>query len=129
MKIVTVIDRDLTEAEIASIERFRSYTDGVSFACLREGVMAMLHDEPSKDADTLRQKAIDRMEYALCHHPDMECMQMDDGHRMVFLPSGIFTFTKTPCSDNGMVTNLILRQACLDACEAGEVIAVAYEEG
>jgi hypothetical protein len=49
MKIEKIINRELTVEEIESMKKFRFYTDGVSFACLRERVMVMLHDEPSKD--------------------------------------------------------------------------------
>lgn len=127
MEIVKLVDRELTEEEIASMKKFRSYTDGVSFACLRERVMVMLHDEPEKDVEKLKAKALEHMGEALSSHPDFTVYQMEDGHILLFLDSGIFTFSKEPCAES-MAVNLVLRQECLDAAGKKQVIAVAYEE-
>lgn len=69
MKIVNVSNRELSEYELESIRRFRSYTDGISFACLGEGIFVML-EEKSKNANMLKAKAMEQMEAALCQHPD-----------------------------------------------------------
>lgn len=58
---------------------------------------------------------------------DLCFFDMEDGHLLLFLNSGIFTFSAEPCEEN-MAVNLVLRGACLDAAEKMEVIAVAYEE-
>ena len=127
MKIVRVVNRELTDREIASMRKFRFYTDGVSFACLRERVMVMLHDEQSKDVEKLKAKALLHMKAALSEHPDMSTWDMDDGYKMVGLPSGIFAISKD-AGKGGMGTYFSLREECLEACENGEIIAVAYEE-
>jgi hypothetical protein len=127
MRIEKIVDRELTAQEIASIKKFRSYTDGVSFACLRERVMVMLPDEPSKDPQTLKEKALEAMCQALSVHPDFTVYRMQDNHLLLFLESGIFTFTAEPCRES-MGVNLMLRGECLDAAQKMEVIAVAYEE-
>ena len=127
MKIEKIVDRDLTVEEIASMKKFRSYTDGVSFACLRERVMVMLPEEPSKDAETLKEKALACMRQALSEHPDFSVYEMEDGHLLLFLNSGIFSFSAEPCEE-GVAADLALRGECLDAAEKMEVIAVAYEE-
>ena len=127
MKIVNVVDRELTVEEIESMRKFRSYTDGVSFACIGPRVMVMLQDEPSKDIEKLKEKARQHMLEAMSQHPDFNVYDMDDGHVLLFLESGIFTFSEEPCeADIGI--NLMLRAACLDAAERQEIIAVAYEE-
>ena len=127
MKIVNVSDRDLTVEEIESIKKFRTYTDGVSFACLRPRVMVMLPDEPSHDVEKLKAKALEHMEEALSEHPDFTVYEMPDGHVLLFLNSGIFAFSKETC-ESEMVVNLALRAQCLDAAEKKEIIAVVYEE-
>ena len=38
MKIVKTVERELTENELLTVERFRSYTDGVSFALIGDNV-------------------------------------------------------------------------------------------
>ena len=128
MKIFGIADRVLTDREMASMQQFRSYTDGVSFACLREGVMVMLHDEPSKDVEKLKTKALEHMETALSEHPDMTTYQMDDGYQMVALPAGIFAISRDKGVRGDLAHYLLLRGECLEACECGEVLAVAYEE-
>lgn len=127
MKIEKLIDRALTAEEIDSMKKFRSYTDGVSFACLRSRVMVMLDDAPSKDAGSLRATALEHMRQALSEHSDFTVYSMDDGHVLLFLNAGIFTFTAEPCRSS-LAVNLALRAACLEAAEEMEVIAVAYEE-
>lgn len=127
MKIVNVSDRKLTVEEIESIKKFRTYTDGVSFACLRPRVMVMLPDEPSHDVEKLKAKALEHMEEALSEHPDFTVYEMPDGHVLLFLNSGIFAFSKETC-ESEMVVNLALRAQCLDAAEKKEIIAVVYEE-
>jgi len=128
MKIVTLVDRALTDREVASMHQFRSYTDGISFACLGEGVMVMLHDVPEKDAQLLKEAAEERMDRALSVHPDFYTWTMDDGCQMVcLLHGGIFTMSAEPEGDN-LGVYLGLRGAGLNACEQGEVIAVAWEE-
>jgi hypothetical protein len=127
MKIVNVSDRKLTVEEIESIKKFRTYTDGVSFACLRPRVMVMLPDEPSHDVEKLKAKALEHMEEALSEHPDFTVYEMPDGHVLLFLNSGIFAFSKEAC-ESEIAVNLDLQAQCLDAAEKKEIIAVVYEE-
>lgn len=127
MKIVKNVDRELTVEEIESMKKFRSYTDGVSFACIGPRVMVMLHDEPSKDVDKLIAKAREHMSEALSTHPDFTVYNMPDGHILLFLDSGVFAFSEEPC-ESDMAVNFALRQACLDAAEKNKIFAVAFEE-
>lgn len=127
MKIVNVANRELNEYELESIRRFRAYTDGVSFACLGEGVLMILEEE-SKDTEVLKANALEQMEAALSMHPDFTTYRMDDGYAMVCLNVGVFAISSGPCPDAGFELFLILRNRCLEACEGGEVLAVVYEE-
>ena len=53
MKIVKTVERELTENELLTVERFRSYTDGVSFALIGDNVTVMLDEVESNDVDLL----------------------------------------------------------------------------
>ena len=127
MKILKVVDRELTAQEIESIETFRMYTDGVSFAYLGDQVTVILDGVVSKDIEELKQAALACMEDALCTMPDFTIYNMDDGHVLLCMPSGLCAFTPYACRSS-MYLNLTLRAMCLSAAEKGEIIAVAYEE-
>ncbi len=127
MKIERVVDRELTAEEIESIKTFRRYTDGVSFAYLGNRVMVILDGVFSKDVDTLKEATLDCMGEALCTSPDFTIFDMNDGHVLLCMPSGLSAFTAYPCRAN-MYLNLSLRAECLAAAEKGEIIAVAYED-
>lgn len=132
-KIVSTVERELTEGELASVKRFRSYTDGVSFACLSEDVMLMVDSAEvprQNDPEALVSAAHRLMKETLFAPPDFEVFTMPDGHVMVMLNTGVVCFTSAPVSEekNTMALKVLLRNACLQACEEGEVIAVAFEE-
>ena len=128
MKIVKVVERELTEAEIESIEHFIFYTDGVSFACLQERVMAILDDEPSKDVEKLKECAERHMDHALSVMPDIWPMKMDDGYLMVCLPGDIYVISAERSYHHSSMSGFLLRAEGLEACELGKVIAVVYKE-
>ena len=128
MKTVKVADRELTATEIESIKHFIFYTDGVSFACLRERVMAILDDEPSKDVEKLKECAERHMEYALSVMPDVWPMKMDDGYLMVCMPGDIYVISAEKSYYHSPMSSFMLRGDGLEACEKGEVIAVVYKE-
>ena len=124
MKIIPMAGRPLTEAELAGIHRFRSYTDGIPFACLHERVMLML-DSPSTDPEVLREQARKQMREALSTQADFEVHEMFDGYRLAVLPSGVCAFSKGKA---GADFALFLRSLCLAACQARQVLAVVHEE-
>lgn len=125
MKTVCMTDRELTQGEIESIERFYSYTDGIGFACIEASVMVMMPDGMSNDPERMSSAAQSIMEQALCEHPDMETFHMDDGFYMVALPAGIFAISEEGC-EGTLAQLLSLRGRCLGACERSEVIAVIF---
>ncbi len=127
MKIVNVSTRELTKNEMESIERFRFYTDGVSFACIGERVMVMLADEESKDIEKLKSKTREHIKQALSEPPDINAMEMEDGCQLVYLESGVFAFTMEK-AEHEFGVHISLRNECLEACEKGEILAIAYEK-
>ena len=134
MKYYCVIERELKKAEIAAMERFRSYTDGVSFAYLGNNVTVMLDPETvpeQKDPEKLIESAKECMKEALSNHPDFETVKMNDGNLLVFLTyGGIFSFCENTAKNKRDEFGLcmLLRDECLAACERGEIVALAYED-
>ena len=68
MKIINLTDRNLTEGEFNAIKQFRSYTDGVSFACLNENVMVIVDIENNQDPVAIKNYALNQLQGALQTH-------------------------------------------------------------
>lgn len=129
MKIVSLVNRELTEAELASIRHYIYYTDGnISFACLREGVMVDLDEEESEDVQVLEEATRCCMMHALSVMPDVWPYYMDDGHHMVQMNGPVTAFSSHPVSWLSPAMTFALRAECLDACETGEIIAIVIKE-
>ena len=128
MKIVKTVERELTENELLTVERFRSYTDGVSFALIGDNVTVMLDEVESNDEELLKSEAQKLMSELLHMHPDFDVIHMDDGSTMILMNTGVVAFSSVDPVSSGMRLHLELRGMCLEACERGEVIAVAFEE-
>ena len=128
MKIVKMVERELTEKELCSIERFRSYTDGVSFALVGDDVTVMIDDTETNDPEELKAAAIRTMNELLTQHPDFDVFKMDDGCTMILTVPGVISFSSTNPELSGLALHLMLRQMCIEASERGEVIAVAFED-
>ena len=126
MIIKNVVNRALTDGELASMNRFRSYTDGVSFACLAERVMVMLYDAEGVEIEHLVECAAEHVEETLSRMRDFSVYEMDDGHVMLSVGDGIFVFTEEPV-EGDMGVYMCLREEAYAACEVGDVLAVAYE--
>ncbi len=128
MKIVKTVDRELTENELLTIERFRGYTDGVSFALIGDNVTVILDEAEGNDAELLKSEAKRLMSELLQMHPDFDVISMDDGSTMILMNTGVVAFSSVDPESSGMSLYLELRGMCLEACERGEIIAVAFEE-
>ena len=128
MKIVKTVERELSSEELRSIERFRGYTDGVSFALIGDCVTVMLDGEENNDPETLKNAALQIMSGLLSKHPDFDAFNMDDGCTMILMDPGVLAFSSVDPETSGMSLYLELRGMCLEASERGEVIAVAFEE-
>ena len=128
MKIVKTVDRELTENELLTIERFRGYTDGVSFALIGDNVTVILDEVEGNDVELLKSEAQRLMSELLQMHPDFDVISMDDGSTMILMNTGVVAFSSVDPESSGMTLYLELRGMCLEACERGEIIAVAFEE-
>ena len=128
MKIVKTVDRELTENELLTIERFRGYTDGVSFALIGDNVTVILDEVEGNDAELLKSEAQRLMSELLHTHPDFDVISMDDGSTMILMNTGVVAFSSVDPESSGMSLYLELRGMCLEASERGEIIAVAFEE-
>lgn len=127
MNIINVSGRELEDYEIETIKRFRSYTDGIAFACLREGVCVMIEAD-SHDVEALTEATFYAMERALNEQPDFYSITTPDGYKMTLLQSGVAAFETIQNNSVGREMFIALRDDALDACEVGEIIAFAFEE-
>lgn len=129
MRIVNLLDRELTENELKSIHHYLYYTDSsIRFACLREGVMVDLDEEETDDVTALKEAAQGCMDHALSVMPDVWPYYMDDGHQMVQMNGPVIAFTPKPVPCLTSAMTFLLRAECLDACETGEIIAIVTKE-
>ena len=131
MHIINLLTRNLTEAETAQIQQFHSYTDGVSFAYLGDGITLILNIEEHMDKEALLEKADDVIGDTLCMRPDFTYYTMPDGNRMIILSSGACAFESEDNkidSDNDFEIKQILKDRCLEACEKEEIFALVYDE-
>lgn len=131
MHIIHMLSRNLTEAETAQIQQFYSYTDGVSFAYLGNGITLILNIEEHMDKDALLEKADDVIGDTLCMRPDFSYYVMPDGNHMIILSSGACAFDSNEDridSDNDFEIKQILTKRCLETCEKEEILALVYDE-
>ena len=127
MIILDISGRGLTEGELDSIHRFHSCADGVAFACLREGVMAMLPEESAPEREAMLACARGIMEETLRTPPDITLHQMQDGSLMASMPSGLCAISDGPVEKSDMA-GFLLWFACVQSCDAGRILALCYEE-
>lgn len=130
MKIINLTDRNFTEGEFNAIKQFRSYTDGVSFACLNENVMVIVDIENNQDPVAIKNYALNQLQGALQTHMDFDTFNMPDGHVLCVIQNGVVAISpmKFEEDEDTMGDYLMLREMCFNACEKREIIAVAYEE-
>ena len=129
MKINNTSGRELTQNELNSIHHYLYYTDSaIRFACLREGVMVDLDEEETDDVEELMEAARACMGHALSVMPDVWPYYMDDGCQMVTMNGPVAAFTREPVPRMTSTLTFILRAECLEACEAGEIIAIVTKE-
>ena len=102
MKIVKTVERELTENELLTVERFRSYTDGVSFALIGDNVTVMLDEVESNDVELLKSEAQKLMSELLHMHPDFDVIHMDDGSTMILMNTGVVAFSSVDPASSGM---------------------------
>lgn len=131
-----IVQRDLSEAEKNTISHFRYYYDNRRcFALIGDNVVATLSDENSGSLEKLVQEALDNISQLLNNPPDFTTYVMDDMFGLVGMDYGIYAVSPEKLSDeeiaSGKVnisTGLAMRSLCLEACEAGKIIAIIDEE-
>lgn len=136
MRIYRIVERNLSETEEKTIEHFRYYYDNRKcFALIGDYVAVVLSDDNSKSLEKLRQETMDNISSVLHTPPDFNTYVMDDMYGLVEMNYGIYAISAKPLSkeeiNSGKVniaTALAMRSLCLEACEAGNIIAVNDEE-
>lgn len=136
MQIHKVVQRNLSEIEEKTIEHFRYYYDNRKcFALIGDYVVAILSDDNSANPEKLKQETLDNISHLLNTPPDFSTYVMDDMFGLVEMNYGIYAVSPEPLSDEeissgevDIATALVMRSLCLEACEAGRIIAINDEE-
>ena len=136
MRTHKVVQRDLSETEENTIRHFRYYYDNRRcFALIGDYVVAALSDENSGSLEKLVQEALDNISHLLNTPPDFTTYVMDDMFGLVSMDYGIYAVSPEKLSDEeiasgkvNIATGLAMRSLCLEACEAGKIIAINDEE-
>lgn len=136
MQIHKMVQRNLSEIEEKTIEHFRYYYDNRKcFALIGDYVAAILSDDNSAKLEKLKQETLDNISHLLNTPPDFSTYVMDDMFGLVEMNYGIYAVSPNPLSaeeiSSGKVdiaTALAMRSLCLEACEAGKIIAINDEE-
>ncbi len=136
MQIHKIVQRNLSETEEKTLEHFRYYYDNRKcFALIGDYVVSALSDENSGSLEKLVQEAIDNITHLLNTPPDFTTYVMDDMFGLVEMNYGIYAVSPEKLSDEeiasgkvNIATALTVRGLCLEACEAGQIIAINDEE-
>ncbi|MDE5778257.1 MAG: hypothetical protein K2I10_07145 [Lachnospiraceae bacterium] len=131
-----MVQRNLSETEEKTIEHFRYYYDNRKcFALIGDYVATILSDDNSAKPEKLKQETLDNISHLLNTPPDFSTYVMDDMFGLVEMNYGIYAVSPNPLSDEeissgkvDIATALAMRSLCLEACEAGKIIAINDEE-
>lgn len=136
MRLYTMTESALTEAQENMIRRFRYYYDCKKcFALVGDYAVAVLPDQYSGQVEKLEQQA--RANLSALQHipPDFSTYVMDDQFGLLGMACGIYAVSPEKLSEeeiaSGKVsirTALAMRGFCLEACEAGTLLAINDEE-
>lgn len=138
MNIHKLDPRPLTQKETEVIEHFRYYFDfQKTFALIGPRTAAVLGESRAEDGEnlaSLRQAALGAMSVLLESPPDFSAYVMDDGFGLTAMDGEVYTLSPEPLSQEEIEQGemafplaLDLRNQCLEACGAGEVLAIATE--
>ena len=136
MQVHKTVQRNLSETEEKTLKHFRYYFDNRKcFALIGDYVVAELSDENSGNPEKLVQEALDNISRLLKTPPDFTTYVMDDMFGLVAMNYGIYAVSPEKLTDEeiasdkvNIATALTVRSLCLEACEAGEIIAINDEE-
>lgn len=136
MKVHKIVQRELSEIEEKTINHFRYYYDNKKcFALIGDYVIVTLSDDNSANLNRLKEETLDKISHVLNTPPDFRTYVMDDMFGLVTMNYGICAVSSEHLSDGeiesgkvSIATALVIRSLCLEACEAGNIIAINDEE-
>lgn len=136
MRLYTMTESALTEVQENTIRRFRYYYDCKKcFALFGDYAVAVLPDEFSGQTEKLAREARENLSALLNIPPDFSTYVMDDQFGLVEMACGIYAVSPEKLSEEELAagkvsirTALAMRGFCLEACEAGLILAINDEE-
>ena len=136
MNIHKLVPRPLTQEETETIEHFRYYFSfRKTFALIGRHTAAVLGEDGGAGLEALRQTALAAMSALLQRPPDFSAYVMDDGFGLTAMDGEIYTVSPERLSQEEIASGkfafpgaLVLRNQCLEACEAGDILAIVTEE-
>lgn len=136
LQIHKIVQRDLSETEEKTINHFRYYYNNKKcFALIGDYVVVALSDDNSSNLEKLKQETLEKISQVLNTPPDFSTYVMDDRFGLVVMNYGIHAVSPEQLSEGEIETEkvkiataLIIRSLCLEACEAGNIIAINDEE-
>lgn len=136
MQVYNIAGRNLSEVEEKTIKHFRYYyNDKKCFALIGDYVVVLLSDDNANNLEKLKQEALDNTSQLLNTPPDFTTYVMDDLFGLVVMNYGIYAVSPEQLSEEeiatgkmNLATALTVRSLCLEACEAGKIIAINDQE-
>lgn len=134
--VYKIVQRNLSEIEEKTIKHFRYYFNNKKcFALIGNYVVAALSNNNSNNLESLKQEALENSCHLLNTPPDFSTYVMDDMFGLVIMDYEIYAVSPEQLSDEeiqsgkvNITTALIMRSFCLEACEAGNIIAINDEQ-
>lgn len=135
MPVYKMTEKALTEAQENTIRRFRYYYDCKKcFALIGDYAVAVLSDEFSGQTEKLEREARENLSALLNVPPDFSTYVMDDQFGLLGMEYGVYAVSPEKLSEEELAsgkvsiqTALAMRGFCLEACEAGRILAINDE--
>ncbi len=117
----------LSDAALDTLRHFSYYTN-------QNGICVLLGE---RTACLIRGDTVEEALEAACEEagdvtgrmPDFQLLPMDDGCTLLAMGAETYTFRGERIPEGDLAMGLVLRQECLEACEAFEPLAVAWFDG
>ena len=124
MNIITLNEKQLTDAELATVQHFAALTNKDCFAYLGEQVFVLLPSAAEEYLNDLIQLTRERMA-DISPASDYSRFGMPDGSIMVGLPGGVCALSPDGCEGDPS-SILLLRHMCIDACRENNIAAIIF---